>query len=235
MLYGITKIRNEELIIKDTLDNWSQWVDEFYIVDEMSEDQTVEICKAHPKVKEVFIKSYFDEDRERAEWVNRQLALKMAQKNATQDDWFVYFDADERLYDFDGVLEGDVIACKLFDIYITPEDIDKPYYEREWIGPEYRLIPFFFKNSQYLSYSIPDQRNVTTAPDAKIIIKGSIKHYGKGISVKHWENTCDYYMQWPKYREKWEARRGKAIHTKSDFNNKLIRWEARNTGFPLQE
>ena len=26
------------------------------------------------------------------------------------------------------------------------------------------------------------------------MIGGTVKHFGKGISVEHWEETCDYYI-----------------------------------------
>jgi glycosyltransferase involved in cell wall biosynthesis len=234
MIKAFCKIRNEEHIIKDTLDHWSQFVDEIYVVDESSTDRTVEICKAHPKVKEVIVVDW-NPDREQAEWVLRQIGLTLAQRTATSQDWFCYFDADEFLYDFDG-LEGDVIACKLYDVYITPQDVTEPYQSREMIGPEYRIIPFFFKNSPYLKYDKPDQRIIDLDPKANIVLKGSIKHFGKGQSIEQFEKTCDYYINhFPKYAEKWKERKGKAIHEKSDFNNKLIRWESRSTGFLLQE
>lgn len=233
MIYGISKIRNEEAIIKSTLDNWSQWVDEFYLVDEQSTDRTVEICKAHPKVKEIYVKSYVDEDRERAEWVNRQLALTLAQRRAGTGDWIVYFDADEHLYDFDiKALEGAAVACRVFDAYITADDVDKTWKAREWFGPEYRLIPFFFKNSPVLCFKEPDQRVMNF--EGLLGASGDVKHYGKAISVEEFERTCDYYMGWPKYQEKWAERKGKAVHTLSDFNNKLIRWDQRGEGFPLK-
>ena len=46
------------------------------------------------------------------------------------------------------------------------------------------------------------------------------QHYGKSLSVAHWEETCDYYIRhfpYETYGAKWEARKGKAIHTESDF------------------
>lgn len=235
MLWGLTKIRNEELIIQDTLDWWGKLCDGIYAVDECSIDRTVEICKRHPKVRDVIERSFWDEDREKAEWVNRQIALDRAKKDAQPEDWFVYFDADEFIYDFTlQDLKGDAVACKLFDVYITPEDVDKDWKEREWIGPEYREILFFFKNSPYLRYHLPDQREVSLPPNAVITRQGTIKHFGKGMSVEHWQDTCKYYMQWPKYRDKWQARQGKAVHTKSDFNNNLIQWQDRDKkGFIL--
>jgi len=53
------------------------------------------------------------------------------------------------------------------------------------------------------------------------------------MTVAEWEKTCDYYINHrgkdflPEFTEKWKARRGKAIHSKSDFDNPLIKWEDR--------
>ena len=61
---------------------------------------------------------------------------------------------------------------------------------------------------------------------SKVLRAGYVKHYGKAISVEEWEKTCDYYAEWPEpYGSKWAARRGKAIHTESDFGRPLILWE----------
>jgi len=98
-IYGITKIRNEEKIIQETLDHWGKiCTGGIIVVDDKSDDKTVEICKAHPAVKEVIEVAEWDFDRERAEWHLRQLGLEGAQSLANKDDWFCYFDADERLY-----------------------------------------------------------------------------------------------------------------------------------------
>lgn len=241
---GLTKVRNEREIIKDSLDNWAGiCTGGIYVYDDKSDDNTVEICKKHPAVVDVIEGDFWDPDREKAEWFNRQQVLMRAQQDADPDDWFVYFDADEHIYNFEsfgffntpGVK---AIACRLYDFYITPEDVDKNYKERQWIGPEFRSIIFFFKNSPYLRYSLSDQREVTLEPDLQIPIHGDIKHYGKGFSVEHWDRTCDYYIKfWPKYSDKWRARKGKAIHSNmlSDFGNPLILWKDRKRGFSLED
>jgi len=36
--------------------------------------------------------------------------------------------------------------------------------------------------------------------------------------------------KYPKFRKKWEKRKGKAIHNKSDFGNPLIKWKDRFKG-----
>lgn len=242
-IIGLTKVRNEAHIIKDTLDNWARiCTGGIYVYDDVSDDDTVAICRAHPAVKEVLVGNLWDPDREKAEWFNRQQILMRAQQDAGPDDWFVYFDADEHLHNFENFSLFDdpniqAIACRLFDFYITPEDVDLPYRERTWVGPEFRTIVFFFRNSPYLKYDKPDQRIVNLEPNIQIPIHGDIKHWGKGFSVAQWEATCDYYISfWPKYSDKWRKRKGKAVHAEmvSDFGNKLILWKDRMRGFSLE-
>lgn len=241
-IIGLTKVRNEQHIIKDTLDNWANYcTGGIYVYDDCSDDKTVEICENHPAVKEVIKGSYWDIDREKAEWFNRQQVLIKSQQFADPNDWFVYFDADEHLYNFEDYSlfnTEKVIACRLYDFYITPEDVDTEYNKRKYIGPEFRTIVFFFKNSPYLKYDTPDQRVVSFEQGIHVPIHGDIKHYGKGFSVEEWENTCDYYVKfWTKYSDKWRQRKGRAIKTDyfSDFNNKLIKWPDRENGFSLED
>jgi len=242
-IYGLCKIRNEGHIINDTLSNWSDFCTAgIYVYDDCSTDGTVEICKNHDSVAAIIRGTYWDPAREKAEWFNRQQVLMLAQQEAGPDDWFVYFDADEHIYNFTDyeMFENPTIkaiACRLYDFYITDSDKDKHYKEREWIGPEYRTIPFFFRNSPYLKYYLPDQRIVTMEEGIQIPIHGDIRHYGKSFSVAQYEETCDYYINWwPKYADKWKKRKGKAIKEDmlSDFGNKLIKWEDRKQGFSLE-
>lgn len=242
-IIGLVKVRNEEKIMQEALDHWGRiCTGGIYIYDDVSTDKTVAVCKAHQAVKAVIEGRFWNPDREIAEYENRQAVLLRAKQDAGPDDWFVYFDADERLYFDDWKLlfapHVKAIACKLFDIYITPEDKDKSYLERDWVGPEYRTIVMFFRNSQHLSYDTPDQRIVNLEPGIQVHLSGYVKHFGKGLSVEHWEETCRYYIDhWPKYSAKWQKRLGKAVHTDylSDFGNKLILWNNREEkGFSLE-
>lgn len=244
VIRGLMKVRNEEEILKDTLDKWAPICNGgIYIYDDVSTDRTVEIARTHPAVKDVIIGDFWDADREKAEWFNRQMVLLRAKQDAAPDDWFAYFDADEHPYNINdwSIFQASyikAIAMRLYDIYITPEDVDKSYLEREWIGPEFRTIPIFFRNHPDLMYHLPDQRIVTLPEYGQIAIEGDLKHFGKGFSVKHWEDTCDYYIKfWPKYSDKWRQRKGKAVHEdyRSDFGNKLLKWKDRKQGFSLEE
>jgi glycosyltransferase involved in cell wall biosynthesis len=234
-LFAILKVRNEEEIIQETLDYYADYVDAIYLYDDCSTDRTVEICKKHPKVKGIVEGKEWNPNRFDAEWQCRQAVLELAQKD--NPDWLLYIDADEKvefpnidLDDYNGV------RMQLYDFYITEEDKDKHYSERRWLGPEYREILMMFRNLPGLKYEFKDQREMLLPKDSKIARAGFVKHYGKAISVKQWEDTCEYYSKfWEEpYKSKWEARKGKAIHTKSDFGADLIRWEDKeDCGYPL--
>lgn len=236
-IYGLLRIRNESLIIKNTLDHMTMFCDGVFIYDDCSTDNTVEICKNHPLTIDIHSADTWSADRYVEEFRNRQFVLDMARNNpiVKESDYFVYQDADEYLeldmVKLNSLIDSGVDAIKmnLWDFYITPQDVDKNYLCREYIGVEYREILFFFRNHKDLKYHVLDQRECTLPRNYKTVVYGDVRHYGKGISIDQWEETCDYYINnFPKYAEKWKKRKGKAIHTVSDFGTKLIKWSERN-------
>jgi len=236
---GLTRVRNESEIIKDTLDHFARFCNAgIYVFDDASTDETLEICLRHPAVRQVIQGSYWEPDPDKRlalEGVHRRRLLDEARRD--NPEWFLYFDADERL-DFNPKAfpweEYDAIRMRLFDCYITPEDQNKHWKQRRWFGPEYREIIFFFRNHPLLQYR---DREVTVPEGFRIANAGYVKHYGKAISIQQWEETCDYYIHHhpEPYRSKWLARKGKAIHTLSDFGMPLIQWhEKAKKGVPVE-
>lgn len=227
---GITRIRNEQDIIKNTLDHVSKLVDAIYVYDDCSADNTVSVCENHFAVKKVFkgqIWQSSPKERNKAEGTLRQIVYQEVVKDGY--DWVYYFDADEYIEFIDINFNAGAYYFRLFDFYITEEDKDENYLERKWMGPEYRDIPMLFKVNEHLRFT----QRIPKGIEKPILFGGYVKHYGKAMSVKEWEETCDYYVnnRWGKshikLKNRWEERKGKAIHTVSDFGRPLINWEER--------
>jgi len=240
-IIGIIRCRNEELVLQDSLDYLSRMVDGVVLYDDASTDKTVEIARNHPMVLEVIRnKKWRQHQRAWEETANRKLLYDRARRGYNPD-WFVYVDADERI-------EGDVreflnskesdgidgIRVQLFDAYVTPSD-KEDYTQgmqllnfRKYFGNERRDILMIWRNLPNINYSLPkpDMREPHGLEDGKnVITKFYCQHYGKAISVQQWEDTCEYYAtNFPMYAAKWEERRGKAVHDKSDFGTELMTW-----------
>ena len=238
---ALLRIRNEELIIKDTLDHLSEFVDGICVYDDNSSDKTLDIVRSHPAVVLIIqnmnwlpgkTNRLISETRHRE--ILRQFATKMFNPS-----WFFCCDADERFIGdikiFFETPECDLkplaIRLSLFDAYMTVND-KKPFIAenellgfRRYFGPERRDIIMIwnkFANAKFLGL---DSREPTVNCEVKTLFY--VQHYGKSLSEEHWEETCDYYVNnFPRetYGEKWQNRKGKAIHEYSDFENPLYCW-----------
>lgn len=231
MITGITRVRNESLILEDTLAHFLGYCDHIHLYDDCSTDNTVEIASGFDAVT-VIRGDEWRKDRIAENTRHRALLLEKV------EGWCLCFDADERIVggDFPDV-EADAYTFRLFDGYLTQDA--GPYVggkladlPRMW-GPEYRDIAMLFHKDK-AKYDRRGQREPT--------IKGRVehsgvfvKHYGKCLSVEHWEETCRYYADnFPQWRAKWNARKGKAIHKQSDFGRPLYEWDdAVKNGVPI--
>lgn len=227
MIVGITRVRNEELILEDTLRNVLARVDRVILYDDVSTDKTAEIAASFDRV-EVIKGDEWRLDRAAEETRHRSLLLESARESGAE--WCWCFDADERIVGDFPDMTADGYRFRLFDGYMA-KGFEQPYRSgnlaslpRLW-GPECRKILMLFRVSA-ASFSGRDKRE----PEVRgriDLAEARVKHFGKCLSVEHWESTCDYYARfWDEpYRSKWNARRGKALHAQSDFGRPLHAWE----------
>jgi glycosyltransferase involved in cell wall biosynthesis len=235
-IMGMIRERNEGILLQDSLDHLSQFVDAIVVFDDASDDNSVAIAMAHPAVVEVVQNRVWRKtNRLWEETSNRRKLLSTARKY--NPNWFFYADADER---FEGDIKNfllnecpddvNAIRVSLFDSYITESD-KEPYISgnklhnfRTYFGPERRDIIMLWRNIKEFNYNVPDAREPQRI-SGKQLIRFYCQHYGKSLSIEQWEETCDYYVKYfPKYSEKWLARKGKAVHQKSDFDRELYAW-----------
>lgn len=230
-LIGITRIRNEQDIISNTLDHVANLVDGVVVFDDCSMDNTVEICESHPIVLKVLkgkTWSSTPKGRNIAEGYFRHKAyMEAVRLGAT---WIYCFDGDEYAEFSDIKFTVGSYFLRLFDFYITEEDKEKNYLDRKWMGPEYRDIPMLFKVNRHMTFT----QRIPRRFDEPLLFGGYVKHYGKAISVENWEQKCEYYTnhRWNGINQelwlRWVNRKGKAIHNGlSDFGAPLIEWDER--------
>lgn len=224
-MIGITRVRNEALIFEDTLSHYLKVCDRILVYDDASTDRTPEIAASFDRVT-LIRGTEWRADRPAEETRHRALLLDKA-----DSEWVLCFDADERLEGPLPDLKADGYRFRLFDGYMTPECCE-PYVAgplaelpRMW-GPERRDILMLFRRNK-AKYQGRDKREPLVSGRVELA-ETKVRHYGKCLSVEHWEETCDYYSRhFPEpYKSKWAARKGRAIHTRSDFGKPLYTWEA---------
>jgi hypothetical protein len=240
LLVGITRVRNESLILRDTLDYVSSHVDAIVAYDDASTDDTLSILQSHPKVALIIGNSVWECDsvaRLAAETRHRDLLLRVA-RSKLNFEWALCFDADERVVgDLRAFIgspsnrECNGVRIRLFDAYMTPGD-HAPFLRgqtllgfRRFFGPERRDILMLWRNQSCVRYEGLDAREPTGVD--QVVTEFYCQHYGKAISLEQWEETCDYYVKhfpFESYGRKWLARRGNAIHIQSDFSRPLFEW-----------
>ena len=239
-LVALLRVRNEALILKDTLDHLAGFADVICAYDDASTDATLEILKAHEKVSFVVQNMEWQsgiENRLLSETRHRGLLLQEARRRISFV-WCMCCDADERYvgpirqFVTSPVIDKpDAIRIQLFDAYMTEGD-DHPYSEdisltnfRRLFGPERRDILMLWKNCDSAHYVGLDAREpvVPGRTESRFLCQ----HYGKSLSYQHWDATCEYYVNhfpFDSYGKKWSERRGKALHSRSDFDSALFEW-----------
>lgn len=248
-IIGLMIIRNESLILQDSLDSMSKIVDAIIVLDDASTDNSVYICLKHPKVLSVVINKKWINDasgkRYIQESIHRQKILQLGR--IYKPKWFLYMDADERI-------DGDIrnymikninnkkvrgIRLGLFDAYMTKDDFEpyksgkELYNLRKNFGQERRDILMAWKNNKNVNFKTSEMCRVPVGvPEENTVDMFYVQHYGKALSIDHWEETCDFYVKYfPIFAEKWGARKGKSIHIKSDFDTELMSWsQVKKTG-----
>ena len=239
MRLAILRVRNEEIIIGSTLNRLKEHFDGAIVFDDASDDYTVDILKADDFVLDVIENNKWESHpkiRHHLETSQRQYLYDYTVQKYNPD-WVLYLDADEHLY-IEGEIDWNIQSSyyfRLFDVYITPEDEHKHFLDRKWVGSEYRDITMLFRPKQNIQFFNRMPMGVSKSS----VFGGYIKHFGKGISVDHWEKSCDYYVnhlyevgkKGELISEKWKKRKGKAVKKDylGDFGKPLILWDDRRS------
>jgi len=223
----ISRVYNEEAMIQDFILHYLPFATGgFWFFNDGSIDNTLDEIQKFKTSNIISSLRTSAIDSHAAQNEQRRVIIEHAIKHLNENDYFMLLDVDEFI-DFTInplMITSDAVNFKLFDLYITPEDKELEWTEREYIGPEYRNIIMMVRVGAYRTL----ENDRTIIHSGNIVEGGYVKHIGKGFSEAYWERKCEHYATpgMPgKYQSKWEARKGKAIHTSSDFGRDLIPWD----------
>ena len=242
-IIGLVKTRNNGALLKNCLDHAFNICDHIIVLDDASTDlETKKLWNILPKLYARLVllenKTWEEGFREPFETIHRQKLLDTARELFGENIWLYYFDADEciinpqslrfRVQNNSSHLDG--IKITLFDAHATPDDCEdykdnKLLNFRKWFDPIPRHILMLWKNKPEVNFIGIDKREPEVR--GRVEIGGFCQHYGKALSKKLWEEKCDYYVKHfsKHYQNKWQARKGKYIHTTSDFGKPLQLWK----------
>jgi hypothetical protein len=212
-LVGLLRMRNEALILADTLNHLSEFCDYIYIYDDASNDTSPEIYKNCKHVTDWIRNEFWHPNQSRIQGHQRANLYDYA-KFKHPDSNFIYVDADERFdinwEEWDG---ESAVIMNLGDARMSENDNkafefgDKLMNFRKYFDTLKREIPFIFNaNARYIGVACERYPQLDQTQNVQNI--GFVQHYGKSLSQDHWQETCDYYAKnLPEYAEKWEARK----------------------------
>lgn len=234
----LTRIRNESDIISDFLAHVSEFSDAVIVFDDSSSDSTLDIVRSHPKVVAIIKNILWDANNRTNQETLHRKALNTVANKLFSPKWIIYMDADERLVgnvrrDLEAIdnTKVDFIRIPLFDAYMTKTDSEdtlpgeKLLNRRRYYGPERRDIIFIWSGNIEAKF-VQDDAREPEIDSKNYLTLFKCQHLGKALTIDRWESKCDYYIaNFPNvYAKKWSERKGKAIHTESDFGTPLFEW-----------
>ena len=238
-LIGTTRLRNEALVLRDTLDHVGRHADAIVAYDDASTDADAGHSPQSPEGRAGPGKWVVGGGHQGAPACGRPASRVLLQiaRAQMQFDWMFCFDADERVTGDVGVSPDvrpsgcDGARVRLFDAYMTPDD-HAPYQPgrelldfRRFFGPGRTRHP-----DALAEPSAGDlRREHAREPGGLERVETGLycQHYGKSLSVEHWEETCDYYIRhfpFDTYGRKWLDAKARRSIRQSDFMRPLYEW-----------
>ena len=165
---------NEEKFIRDALES-VKWADEIVVIDSLSTDRTVEICKEYTaQVYQIPWHGYVEQ---------KNLATEK-----TSHDWVLNIDADERVSE--GLAEEIRQALSVTPQYAGYFMPRKTYYLGDWINhcgwyPDYKLRLFYKHAGKWVGKALHE----------KFGVQGATAYFQHDLDHYSYENISDHIQK----------------------------------------